>query len=84
MSISVLTEYSQKIGNNIQSLVNNYDKFSASFNRNFLPKVRSIQKLGIDSGNKNSINNLTRYQLVSSKAELLDAEALEVEEEEEV
>ena len=35
-------------------------------------------------GNKNSINNLTRYQLVSSKAELLDAEALEVEEEEEV
>ncbi len=81
-SISVLTDYSQKIGGNIQSLVNNYDKFSASFNRNFLPKVKNIQKLGVDSNQKNKISNLTRYQLVSSKAELLDAEAIEVEEEE--
>jgi len=83
-SISVLTDYSQKIGNNIQNLVSNYDKFSASFNRNFLPKVRSIQKLGIDAGSKHAISNLPRYQLVSSKAELLDAEIIEVESEEEV
>lgn len=77
-SISVLTDYSQKMGNSVQSLVNNYDKFSASFNRNFLPKVRTIQKLGIDMPNKMSLASLTRYQLVSSKAELIDVEAIEI------
>ena len=81
-SISVLTDYSQKMGNSVQSLVNNYDKFSASFNRNFLPKVRTIQKLGIDMPNKTNLNSLTRYQLVSSKAELIDVEAIELDEEE--
>ena len=81
-SISVLTDYSQKMGNSVQSLVNNYDKFSASFNRNFLPKVRTIQKLGIDMPNKTSLASLTRYQLVSSKAELIDVEAIEVDDEE--
>jgi DNA recombination protein RmuC len=78
-SISVLTDYSQKMGNSVQSLVNNYDKFSASFNRNFLPKVRTIQKLGIDMPNKTNLESLTRYQLVSSKAELIDVEAIEVD-----
>ena len=79
-SISVLTDYSQKMGNSVQSLVNNYDKFSASFNRNFLPKVRAIQKLGIDMPNKTNLESLTRYQLVSSKAELIDVEAIELDE----
>ncbi|MGV2333226.1 MAG UNVERIFIED_CONTAM: DNA recombination protein RmuC [Planctomycetaceae bacterium] len=82
-SISILTDYSQKIGSNIQALVNNYDKFSASFNRNFLPKVFSIQKLGIDMGQKKAITSLTRYQLVSSKSELIDAESIDAEQEEE-
>ena len=75
-SISVLTEYSQKMGNSVQSLVNNYDKFSASFNRNFLPKVRVIQKLGIEAPSNASLANLTRYQLISSKTELIDVEAI--------
>jgi DNA recombination protein RmuC len=81
-SISLLTDYSQKIGANIQSLVGNYDKFSASFNRNFLSKVFSIEKLGIEVPSKKSISTLSRYQLVSSKAQLIDAEVIEEEEEE--
>lgn len=80
-SISLLTEYSQKMGNAVQTLVNNYDKFSASFNRNFLPKVRTIQKLGIDFPTKTTLSSLTRFQLVSSKAELIDVEAIEMEDE---
>lgn len=79
-SISVLTDYSQKMGNSVQSLVNNYDKFSASFNRNFLPKVRAIQKLGIDMPNKTNLESLTRYQLVSSRVELIDVEAIDMDE----
>jgi DNA recombination protein RmuC len=83
-SISVLAEYSHKIGNSVQSLVNNYDKFSASFNRTFLPKVRVIQQLGIDTNNKTKISSLTRYHLVSSKSELIDVDSMitdEIEEE---
>jgi len=82
-SISILTEYSHKIGANIQSLVGNYDKFSASFNRNFLPKIYSIQKLGIEVPTKKSLNSLTRYQLVSSKTQLIDVEASEDDQKEE-
>lgn len=80
-SISILTDYSQKIGSNIQALVGNYDKFSASFNRNFLSKVYSIEKLGIEVPSKKSISSLTRYQLVSSKAQLIDAEVIDEDEE---
>lgn len=78
-SLSILTDYSQKVGANIQSLVNNYDKFSASFNRNFLPKINSIQKLGVQTNSKKSISSLTRMQIVSSKSHLIDAENVEEE-----
>lgn len=81
-SISILTDYSQKIGSNIQSLVGNYDKFSASFNRNFLSKVFSIQKLGIELPSKKSLGSLTRYQLVSSKSQLIDAEIIDEDQDE--
>jgi DNA recombination protein RmuC len=79
-SLSILTDYSQKVGANIQSLVSNYDKFSASFNRNFLPKINSIQKLGVEASGKKNITSLTRMQIVSSKSQLIDAESIEEEE----
>ncbi|MES2215395.1 MAG: DNA recombination protein RmuC [Pseudomonadota bacterium] len=60
-SIAVLADHSQKLGSNIQSLVNNYDKFSGSFNRNFLPKARNIQSLGVDVG-KDAIKPLERFK----------------------
>mgnify|MGYP003487993167 CR=1 FL=1 len=72
-SVSVLSDYSQKLGSNIRSLASNYDKFSASFNRNFLPKARSIQSLGVDLG-KTSFTPLERYHIVSTQSELLDVE----------
>ncbi|WP_417905364.1 DNA recombination protein RmuC [Candidatus Tisiphia endosymbiont of Micropterix aruncella] len=76
-SIASLAEHSQKLGNNIQHIVNNYDKFAASFNRHFLSKARNIQKLGIDIGNKTIQHPIERYQLVSSKSEIIDAQLLE-------
>ncbi|BFD45832.1 MAG: DNA recombination protein RmuC [Rickettsia endosymbiont of Sergentomyia squamirostris] len=75
-SIASLAEHSQKLGNNIQHIVNNYDKFAASFNRHFLSKARNIQKLGIDIGNKTIQHPIERYQLVSSKSEIIDAQLL--------
>ncbi|MFU7502474.1 MAG: DNA recombination protein RmuC [Candidatus Tisiphia sp.] len=76
-SIASLAEHSQKLGNNIQHIVNNYDKFAASFNRHFLSKAKNIQKLGIDIGNKTIQYPIERYQLVSSKSEIIDAQLLE-------
>ncbi len=76
-SISSLAEHSQKLGNNIQHIVNNYDKFAASFNRNFLSRARNIQKLGIDIGKKTLQNPIERYQLVSSKSEIIDVEPID-------
>lgn len=71
LSVSVLSEHSQKLGANIKSLVTNYDKFSASFNRNFLPKARNIKSLGVDTG-KQDIKSLDRYHLVSSESDLIE------------
>jgi DNA recombination protein RmuC len=81
-SISILNEYSAKMGGSIQSLVNNYDKFSGSFNRNLLSKLRNIQKLGLDVPNKGNISELTRYQLILSKSELIELDSVNIIEEE--
>jgi len=74
-SISTMADYSQKIGNNLHNMVTNYDKFAASFNRNFMSRVKNIHKLGIDSGNKSLPVGLERYQIVSSKSEIIEVEA---------
>lgn len=76
-AISSLADYSQKLGNNIQHIVSNYDKFAASFNRHFLSRAKNIQKLGVDIGKKTIQNPLERYQLVSSKSEIIDVEAID-------
>ncbi|XVN40441.1 MAG: DNA recombination protein RmuC [Rickettsia endosymbiont of Argas persicus] len=74
-SIGTIADYSQKIGNNLQNMVTNYDKFAASFNRNLISRVKNIQKLGIDTGNKALPSGLERYQIVSSKSEIIEVEA---------
>lgn len=76
-SVSILTDYSQKLGSNIQSLASNYDKFAASFNRNFLHKVKNIKKLGIASDKKGNLQTLERYQLISTKSDLIEIEPVE-------
>lgn len=72
LSIANLADYSQKIGSNIQNIATNYDKFAASFNRNFLSRAKNIQKLGIDPGSKDVTTLLPRYQIVTSKSEFID------------
>ncbi|WP_342270537.1 DNA recombination protein RmuC [Rickettsia endosymbiont of Orchestes rusci] len=74
-SIATIADYSQKIGNNLQNMVTNYDKFAGSFNRNFISRVKNIQKLGIEGGNKTLPQALERYQIVSSKSEIIEVEA---------
>ena len=78
LSIVSIAEHSQKLGANIQGMVNNYDKFAGSFNRHLLSRAKQLQKLGVDTGNKTIPLLLERYHLVSTKSELQD---LEIEEE---
>lgn len=77
-SVVSLAEHSTKLGNNIQSIVGNYDKFAASFNHNFLSKARNINRLGVEATDKKLSKPLERYQIVSSKSELIEVEAEEV------
>ncbi len=75
-SISNLTEYSEKLANNIKSLVGNYDKFAGSFNYNFLKRAVTLSNLGASGNKKNIPKNLERYQLVSHKSEVIEIEAV--------
>lgn len=79
-SISTIQEHARKVGSSLSSAVNNFDKFSASFNTNLLSKAKNIEKLGITSTNKKTLpSHLERFQLISSSATFI-----EVEDEEEV
>lgn len=71
-SVAFLAEHSTKLGANISSLVGNYDKFAASFNRNFLSRIKNISNLGIDNEFNKKHNYLQRYQLITAQAELSD------------
>ncbi len=73
-SISALAEHSAKLGSSISSLVGNYDKFAASFNRNFLSKAKNISHLGVESNLDKKQIHLQRYQLITSKSEMIELE----------
>lgn len=65
-SISQLQNWAQKLGKSIKNSVEQYDSFSASFNRTFLSKAVRLRKLGIDANNK-SLEKLPRYQIIAAK-----------------
>lgn len=77
-SIGTISEHGAKLGNNIASLISNYDKFAASFNRNLVSKVKNLKILGTGSNSK-STNMLERYQIVSHKNDLIEAEEIREE-----
>jgi DNA recombination protein RmuC len=73
-SIASLAEHSTKLGSNISSLVGNYDKFAASFNRNFLSKAKNISNLGIKSDLDKKQIHLQRYQLITGQSQMIEIE----------
>lgn len=76
-SVNILTDYSTKLGGSISSLVGNYDKFAASFNKNFLSRVKNISSLGVSSDVDKKHFHLQRYQLITGKSELIEVESQE-------
>lgn len=76
-SIGSMAEHSTRLGSSISSVANHYDKFAASFNRNFLSKARNISKMGIEGGLKKTQASLQRFQVIASNSELIEVEAEE-------
>lgn len=75
-SIAKLQDLSEQLGKGLKSSFDKYDKFAASFNRNFLSKVRKVQQLGVSGGKYHEIGQLKRYQVIS---EMIDADAKEAQ-----
>ncbi|MFK7974150.1 MAG: DNA recombination protein RmuC [Rickettsiaceae bacterium] len=73
-SVGSMAQHSMKLGSCISNTVNQYDKFAASFNSNFLSKAHKIRKMGVDGGLKKDQESLKRLQLFISKAELIEIE----------
>ena len=78
---SVVTLYtlSESLGKSIKTVFEKYDKFAASFNRNFLSKARKLHKQGVTSNDQVLQRQLERYQVVTA-AGVLDNEVLEEDE----
>ncbi|MCH9754025.1 MAG: DNA recombination protein RmuC [Alphaproteobacteria bacterium] len=75
-SITHLYEHTRKLGNSLHSTTNHFDKLASSFNANFLPKARNLEKLGVNiQKNKSIPHSLDRLTVVSSKKmEIIDVE----------
>jgi DNA recombination protein RmuC len=71
-SVSAMTEHGAKLGNSISNVVTNYDKFAASFNRNFLSKAHKLNRMGIESSLKKDQQSLKRLQVFMSKSDMIE------------
>lgn len=75
-SVTQLYEHTRKVGNSLHATTNHFDKLAGSFNANFLPKAKNLEKLGIHmQKNKSLPQGLDRLTVVSSnKMELIDVD----------
>jgi len=75
-SITHLYEHTRKLGNSLHTTTNHFDRLASSFNSNFLPKARNLEKLGVHAQKNKSIpHGLERLTVVSSKKmDLIDVE----------
>ncbi|MBP9792204.1 MAG: DNA recombination protein RmuC [Rickettsiales bacterium] len=76
-SFKTIYEHAQKVGTNLYTASNSFDKFARSFNANIIPKARHLEKLGVHiQKNKALPKNLDRFTLVSSsETDLIEVEA---------
>ncbi|MDX1924098.1 MAG: DNA recombination protein RmuC [Rickettsiaceae bacterium] len=76
-SLASVSEHAFKLGNSLSSAISNYDKFAASFNRNIVSKASKLKSIGVTRSGLKDAKLLERFQLVSSKNELIEIEAEE-------
>ncbi len=60
-SVDILAAHGNKLGADLYSLTNSYDKFAASFNQNFITRAKNLYSLGVNSQKNQSNSTLKRY-----------------------
>lgn len=66
-SFKTLYEHAKKVGSNLYTASNSFDKLARSFNANILPKARHLERLGVNIQKSKSLpRNLDRFTVVSS------------------
>ena len=80
-SISTLHDHSARMGKSLQSSMQHYDRFAASFNSTLLQKAKKIQQLGITQDKRKTIDvlPLERYTMVQQEQAVLPIEVTEEE-----
>jgi len=79
-SVITLYDLSDKMGRSIKSSADKYDKFARSFNRNFISKVKRLDKMGISNPKNAGLKDLELYRieevskLIESNAEVIEEE----------
>jgi len=64
-SVATLNDHASKVGKGLKSAIDNYDKFSGSFNRTFMSKANQICKLGVDVPKLKNVEPLAQYKVTS-------------------
>ncbi len=72
-SVGTLFKRSSEMGDSIKKSLNTYNKFAGTFNSRFLPRITNMNKLGIETDNKNNIEKLRK---ISLDGDLIEAELL--------
>ena len=75
-SVATLYQHAKKVGDNLYSATNSFDKFAGSFNTNFLSKVKHMKKLGV-SPDKALDARLDRLTVIHSAQEVIDVEPVD-------
>lgn len=83
ISLTVALGHVAKVGSGLKSAAKNFEHFVSSVNRNLLPKVEKINKLGVVlPGNKALPARLESFEIVSHNQNLIEANAITQNEEE--
>ncbi len=77
-SIATLHGLSERMGKNLKNSMDKYDAFAASFNRNFLSKVKRLDKMGIVNKKTSTLQALERYR-VDEVGKLLETTSEDVD-----
>lgn len=80
-SFKTIYDHAKKLGSNLYTASNSFDKFARSFNASILPKARHLERLGVHiQKNKSLPQSLDRFTLISSN----ETDIIEIDQEEEL
>lgn len=65
-SIGKVYEYAGKIGLNLQTTMKNFDRLAASLNSSLAPRIKNLEKLGLNTASQLKFKKLDRLQFIQT------------------